>query len=234
VRRPVERTTGRSWLLRVVVTCIALTVLMGIASLALAWSRAISGADGQAADATPITMYVGTERLTIPANMVRFAGQREVGPHERIDLAVHWPSLEGYTLDRREDFLDGSADAPVLFLTVRTRQTATDSAGRFVTVYRHFLEEEALPAPEGLVGRLLSAGSGLAGEEVYFQPDAASPFATHCLAPDASGYPPLCLTEFHAGADLSVQVRFRKGLLDDWAGIRDAARMLMLRFGVVS
>ena len=33
--------------------------------------------------------------------------------------------------------------------------------------------------------------------------------------------------EIHAGNDLSVQIRFRKGLLADWAGIKSGVRVLL-------
>jgi hypothetical protein len=180
-----------------------------------------------------VSIMVGEQRLTIPANMLRFANQRTPEPQERVELAVHWPSLEGYAPALREAFLDGSADAPVLFLSIRARETATDSAGRLASVYRHFLDDTALDAPPGLVGRKLTQDSGLAGEEVFFEAGSTDPFTAHCLAADAD-VPAICLTEVHAGRSLSVQVRFRKGLLADWADIKSATRLMLLRFGVTA
>jgi hypothetical protein len=233
-RRPARRAATSAWSLRVVITCLVCAALLAVGDLALSWSRSLGDGDGRVADPTPIALFVGETRLSVPGNMIRFANQRTVGPHERVELAVHWPTLEGYSQARREAFLDGSADAPVLFLTVRRRETGTDSAGRLASVYQHFLDDEALPAPAGLVGRRLSEDSGLSGEEIYFEAGSTDPFTAHCLAPDASGYPSLCLSEVHAGSDLAVQIRFRKGLIGDWAGIKAATRLLLLRFGVVS
>jgi hypothetical protein len=233
MRRPARRASSSAWTLRVVITCLLIAGLLAGVDFALSWSRALGDADGRSTDPTPIALFVGEQRLSIPANMVRFANQRGAGPHERVELAVHWPSLEGYSPALRNAFLDGGQDAPVLYLSIRARQTATDSAGRLANVYRHFLDDTALAAPAGLVGRRLTQESGLAGEEVFFEAGSTDPFTAHCLAPDATA-PAICLSETHVGDGLSVQVRFRKGLLRDWADIKSATRLLMMRFGVTA
>lgn len=233
VRRPTRRASSTTWLLRVLTVCLAVAGLMVVGNLALSWSRLFGDADGRITDPAPVFVYVGEQRLEIPGNMIRFANQRGAGPHQHVDLAVHVPSMEGYSLERHEDFFDGSPDAPILYLTIRKRETATDSAGRLANVYRHFFEDEPLDAPPGLVGHRLSDESGLEGEEVYFEPGSANPFTVHCLPADASGYPAPCLSELHAGTSLSVQLRFRKGLLDEWITIREGAGRLLLGFGLM-
>ena len=57
---------------------------------------------------------------------------------------------------------------------------------------------------------------------------------TCCTAPDDSDYPASCITEIHAGTDLSVQIRFRKGMLANWDGIKSGVRVLLLSFGVTA
>ena len=232
-RRPSRRASSSAWSLRIVIMCLATAALLAVGDLALTWSRAFGDGSGRSSDPTPLSLFVGDQRLQIPGNMVRFTNQRAAGPHERIELAVQWPTLEGYSPANRDAFIDPSDHAPVLFMTIRTRQTASDSAGRLASVYRHFLDDTVVPAPAGLVGRKLTADSGLAGEEVFFEAGSTTPFTAHCLAP-AAGAPALCLTEIHAGTNLSVQVRFRRGLLEDWADIKSAVRLLMLRFGVTA
>lgn len=233
-RKPVRRASGLGFALKAVTLCLVMAGSLVLADLVLHWSPLLHGRDGRTGDNAPVTVFVGDQRLTIPGNMVRFANQRSVGPHERIDLAIHWPTLEGYTEARREDFLDPTANAPIIFLSVRPRETATDSAGRLANVYQHFFEEAALPAPDGLIGRRLAEDSGLKGEEVYFEAGSTDPFTTHCLPDDGSGYPAPCLTEIHASETLSVQIRFRKGMLGEWRGIKKASKALLLSFGLYS
>ncbi|WP_181702219.1 hypothetical protein [Chthonobacter albigriseus] len=233
-RKPVRRASTISWVLKITTICIALAGTLVLTDLVLNWTSLIHGRDGRTGDPSPVTVFVADQRLTIPGNMFRFQNQRAVGQHERIDLAIHWPSLEGFSEARRESFLDPTQNAPVVFLTIRPRETATDSAGRLANVYQHFFDETALEAPPGLIGRRLSEDSGLPGEEVFFEAGSTDPFTTHCLADDGSGYPAPCLTEIHAGESLSVQVRFRKGLLGEWQGIKKASKALLLSFGLFS
>ncbi len=233
VRRPIRRrTSAAAWFLRAVLTTFLLAGGVMLVNILINLSGNLDSRDGRSTDTTPIALFIGRQRLVIPANMLRFADQRNVGPHDRIDLAVHFPEMAGYTRDFRKDFLDLSADAPIVYLTIRTRDTPTDSVGRLINVYQHFFEEGTIPAPDGLVGHRMSEDSGLSGEEVFFEAGSTTPFTTHCTAPDDTEYPASCLTEIHAGNDLSVQIRFRKGLLGDWAGIKSGVRVLLLSFGV--
>jgi hypothetical protein len=233
VRTASRRASSSAWSLRILTTCLLIAGLLAVGDFMLSWSSALGSPGGRVTDPTPISITVGGQRLAIPSNMLRFANQRTPEAQERVELAVHWPSLEGYAPALREAFLDEGPNAPVLFLSIRTRQTATDSAGRLASVYRHFLDDTPLEAPAGLVGRHLTQESGLAGEEVFFEAGSTDPFTAHCLAADA-GVPAICLTEVHAGQSLSVQVRFRKGLLADWADIKSATRLLLLRLGVTA
>lgn len=232
--RPRPPRGAATWFLKMTTMCLVVAGAIVLIDLGLNWTSALNVVDGRSSDPTPVAVFLGEQRLTVPGNMIRFEDQRVVGPQERLDLAIHWPSLMGYAPETRADFLDQSAEAPIVFMTIRPRETATDSAGRLASVYQHFFEGEALPAPKGLIGRRLSEDSGLAGEEVYFEAGSTTPFTTHCLATDDSGYPAPCLTEIHAGDALSVQIRFRKGLLGEWAGIKRATRALLLTFGIFS
>jgi len=205
-----------------------------LGNILIGLSSSLEDTDGRSSDTTPVALFIGKQRLVIPANMFRFAAQRNVGPHDRIDLAVRFPEMAGYSKAFRKDFLDTGADAPIVYLTLRTRDTPTDSVGRLINVYQHFFEDGTIKAPQGLIGHRMSEESGLSGEEVFFEAGSTNPFTTHCTAPDATDYPASCLTEIHAGNDLSVQIRFRKGMLSNWDGIKSGVRVLLLSFGVTA
>lgn len=233
-RRRVSRTSSVAWLLRGTTTCIVLAGGLMLVNLVLGWTNGIDEISGRQSDPAPVTLFIGQQRLAIPANMFRFADQRGVGPHQRLDLVVHWPEMAGYSPAFKQDYLDTSAKAPLIFLSIKPRDTLTDSTGRLINVYQHFFEDGTIPAPPGLIGHRMSADSGLEGEEVFFEAGSTEPFTTHCTALDNPGFPASCLTEIHAGTDLSVQVRFRKGLLPNWAGIKAGIRVLLLSYGVTS
>ncbi len=133
VRRPAKRASATGWWLRVTTTCIVISGLLVLGDIVLGWTRKLGELDGRVSDPTPIAVFVGQSRLMIPANMFRFENQRAVGPQEHVELSVSWPEFGGYSPDRRGAFLDGSADAPILFVTIKRRDTATDSAGGSLT-----------------------------------------------------------------------------------------------------
>ncbi len=163
--------------------------LLVLGDIALGWSRKLGELDGRVSDPTPIAIFVGQSRLMIPANMFRFENQRAVGPQEHVELSVSWPEMKGFSPDRRSAFLDGSAEAPLLFLTIKHRDTATDSAGRLANIYQHFFEDGGIPAPDGLVGARLNGDSGLPGEEVFFEAGSRSRSRRIVWRPTAAAIP---------------------------------------------
>lgn len=204
-------------------------------------------------DPTPVSIEIAGRELHVPAKLIRFARQRNGGSLDQLDLAVLWPSLEGYSGARKADFDNVTASSPVIDLTIRPRQTTTDTAGRLATIYHHFFGSEASDAPDGLVGYTLTPDSGLADEIVYFESGSTRPYAVHCqtgvvtavggarpsaTAPSNAGEiapPPLCLREIHAGDDaLSVQIRYHRPLLKDWKAMDAALRHLLAAIGLAS
>ncbi|SON55596.1 hypothetical protein HDIA_2055 [Hartmannibacter diazotrophicus] len=205
---------------------------MLVINFGLRWSSDLFETEDKSSDPTPLAVSVNGMRLTVPANMIRYGNERREGEVLRLDLQIHWPSLEGYTSATAKDFADTSATPPFFYLTIQKQQSATDSAGRLSSVYQHFFTDDRLKAPEGLVGRKLSEDSGLPGEEVYFEPGSTRPFTVHCMREDGTGYPTTCISEVNASGGLSVQLRFRRGLLPEWRELSRAMNALMVRFGV--
>ena len=76
---------------------------------------------GKSGDRSPVAIVIAGETLTIPANMIRFPATRGGGTFESVDLLLHWPSLEGYSEDRTDDFRDGSTLAPLVYVTIAPR-----------------------------------------------------------------------------------------------------------------
>ena len=47
-------------------------------------------------DAAPVDVTIAGERLTLAANMIRSGRARNGGAMERVDLAIHWPTMSGH------------------------------------------------------------------------------------------------------------------------------------------
>jgi hypothetical protein len=185
---------------------------------------------GLTSDPTPVELAIGTERLAIPANMIRYARTRRGGPVERADLALLWPGLEGYSDLLAESFKDSSPSAPIVYATVAARDSPLDSTARLDSVYARFFVGKALPGPSGLVGRQLDAGSGYEGEVVYFAPADPRPFVARCLAESTPDVPPTCLRDVNFGRSLSLLYRFNRDLLGDWRALDTGVQKLAARF----
>ncbi len=232
VRRRRAQGSDGGWTFRILTFCLMIAGTLLVVDYAIRWSGEFHGENDRSVTPTPIPVDVAGTRLMIPANMIRYEGQRRGEPLGRVDLMVHWPTMTGYSVERRADFADDGDTPPFFALTIQQRQAATDSAGRLSSVYQHFFTDRRVEAPAGLVGRELSEDSGLAGEEVFFEAGSTSPFTVHCMRDDGSGFPTNCMSEFHAGETLSVQLRFRKGLLPHWREITRQTRALLTGFGV--
>jgi hypothetical protein len=215
----------------------ALLILLGLLTLAAtAWGInatienyrdriALRGLDGRP---SPVSLTIGGEPLTIPANMIRFRPDRRGGALDRVSLLVHWPTLEGFSEELADDFKDTSTDAPLIYLTIAPRDTDLDSSERLASVYEHFFAGPVVAGPAGLVGRKMKADSPYAGEIVFFQPRGSTPFVARCMADSTPDIPSTCIRDVNFGRGLSMLYRFNRTRLADWrrldAGLYALAR----------
>jgi len=179
-----------------------------------------------------VALTVGGEALTIPANMIRFRSERRGGAVEEIDLALHWPSLEGFSEGFAAAFEDTSPDAPLVFVTITARATELDATARLASVYARFFEGSPIPGPAGLVGRSLAPDSGYRGEVIFFTPNGQAPFVTRCIAEATAEIPATCLRDVNVGTGLSMLYRFNKARLGDWQAMDGALQKLVAGFFV--
>jgi len=177
-------------------------------------------------DGKPLLVHltIGGEMLTVPADLIRFRGERRGGTIDAVDLALHWPSLEGdgFASD------DTSPAAPLVFLTLSARASEFDANARLATVYSRFFIGTPISGPAGLIGRSLASDSGYRGEVVFVTPDAR--FATRCLAEPTAEIPATCLRDVNIGAGLSMLYRFDKARLAEWQAMDGALQRLVLGF----
>jgi hypothetical protein len=182
---------------------------------------------GLSDDPTPVKLVIGSEQLAIPANMLRLAKTRQGGPVERADLALHWPTLQGYSPALADSFKLGTPSAPIVYVTISLRDSALDSTARLDQVYARFFVDKPLPGPNGLVGRRLGRDSGYEGEIVYFAPSEPRPFVARCSDEANAEVPSTCLRDVNFGHGLSVLYRFNRNILGDWrtldAGVQGLA-----------
>lgn len=170
----------------------------------------------------PVVITVGAEELAVPANMIADAGQRRGGSQERLDLTLHWPTLDGYNASNASLFARNDArllqawiaPGPGVFDPASgTAQTATRSGEL------DGLMEEIRPVAGGLFARAFAATSPYAGEEIAYEAAAIADgglprFAARCEISKEEAA--TCLRRVALAGGLTLTYRFPRALLTEW------------------
>ncbi len=217
---------------------IAFAILAVIAVTAIAYGvdRAIEqyhdrmALRGLKGKSSPVRVIIADEPLVIPANMIRFRNERRGGQLDKVDLLLHWPSLDGFTGNRAEEFRDTTPSAPLIFAVLRPRTSEIDSDKRLSSIYERFFEGPKLAGPANLIGRHLNADSGYRDEIVFHAPPGTAPFVTRCLAKATREIPATCIRDVNMGYGLTLQYRFNRTHLADWRSMDDRLKRLFGQF----
>ncbi|MGH6676428.1 MAG: hypothetical protein ACRECE_09445, partial [Xanthobacteraceae bacterium] len=170
----------------------------------------------------------------VPPMAIRTAIQRRAGPHERIDLAFLWPSLQptppGSLADSKPlHTIDGSKSAaltgntPVadadgrLFVTIAALGSLLPPAERLRYVYPRYVEDEASAGADGLAVLPFRAGTPYDGQDLIYFAEKPNRFFTLCTR-DTTILTGMCIYERVVGA-ADVTLRFPRDWLKDWRGV---------------
>lgn len=212
-------------------TSVVVITLLALASLAINVYGRLYGAQlALAGHSDSLDVYditIGRDLTHLTANTIRFEPQRRDGSAERVDLQLHWPSMEGYSRARRLDFDDVGRAQSLLFLQISQSTMSRDMSGRVEPIYQHLLTGPTEAGPAGLQLHHFKPGTGFEGE-VLLTSDTpeGKPYAIRCLIPTADKLASSsdCQRDIHVGEDLSVLYRFSSKMLPDWKQIDEAVR----------
>jgi len=183
---------------------------------------------GYTTSTQPYAIGIGSDVVTVPANMIRMNDQRHPGISNRLDLYIHWPTMSGFADGLASAFNDiDPATNSIIFVSLLPRATSADMAGRFDAVYRNVLAGPVTDAGSGLKQAPLSPEHGYIDEEIIFSaPDMRTGrrFVVRCQDDAATDHVVVapCETDIHFGETLTAQIRFPTRLLSDWARINAA------------
>ena len=200
------------------------------------WPTWPSGPVSLDAPAIPIT--VANVLFDVPPRAIRAAVQRHAGPHERIDLAFMWPSLEapqpqGKDADQgaaeiKNEATPSAADlSHHLFVTIAGLGPVLPPAERLRNIYPHYAESQASDGPDGLAILPFRAGTPYQGEDLVYLAANPEQFFARCtrLVGTVRG---TCLHERLIDT-AEVTVRFPRAWLDDWRNVAPGIDRLMAR-----
>ena len=194
------------------------------------WYGELISRGGQTSDLSLRKIVIANDVVNVPANMIRFANQRNATSLPRLDLYAQWPSLSGYSDALANDFDSLADDAPLLFVSLEPRSMSKDMTGRIEAIYGHFFGGPPVDAGNGLVRRAFSSRTAFFSEDLYYEADSPYPFAARCIRESDKIAAPFCIRDIHIGHDLMLTYRFHANLLPQWMTLDRAVRQ---KFGAM-
>ncbi len=204
--------------------CMALALLAGATLLLVHLKGGDIARAGHSVDTRSREIQIGNDVLDVPANVVRFAGQRRAASAERLDLYFHWPRMEGYSDALGAEFDSPTVNPAIVFVTLEPRSMRLDMSGRIGPIYSRFMSGPEREGGYGLVRRSLSAEGGFVDEELWYEANSPYPFAARCVKEGTGGSTPYCLRDIQMGRGLAVTYRFHRSLMPHWMVLEDAVR----------
>ena len=187
----------------------------------------VGGTDAET-DPSPVALSVGAISLNVPRNMIRnhpFAR----GSVSELELRMYWPTMEGFSEQRADDFRSNDDRSNVIYATLRPFGGSMSPQERMRLVYSRLLEYPPSAGPGGLIATPFAAGHGYDGEVLFTPGVPDSPFAARCT-PEIASVPATCIVEFRSDNGIDVIYRFRRHLLSRWKAIDAAMRAKVASF----
>lgn len=204
---------------------LALLVAVG-ASIALGahWYGPTIAMGGHSEDRNLHQITIGNNMLSVPANEIRFDHARADRAASRLDLYLHYPSMEGYSSVRSAAFNLATDQKELIFLSFEESSMSRDMSGRLEPIYRALIEPTPARLEAGLQVYAFTQQSGYRDEELIISNDAL-PFVARCLTPSKSiDMAAPCERDLQFAEGLTLTYRFPRALLEHWQDMEAAIR----------
>lgn len=209
-------------------TTVLICLILAASVFCLYW---ISGYAGEKISLAGHTMDTSTRRIVIksdvitaPANMIRYPSQRRLIESNRLDLYLHWPSMEGYSEARNSSFNNVEDSSDIVFVSLAPRFSAFDMTARIDPIYRKFFIGSPKEIGNELLAHDLDPKAGFIDEYLIVQKNSPYPFSARCVRAVDGWTKPYCIRDIHIGNNLSLTYRFHKKLIKNWLALDQTVR----------
>jgi len=181
-----------------------------------------------------VEAVVGATRVVFSSAYARDDAGAAGGYTDRLALIARFPDFAPLGPQDKAQAVRAPASrpAPLVFLTLSTKDDGVDPAERPLALYARFFEEEVADGPGGLILRQFERDSPYDLEQIYLAPPDGRAFFARCPK-SAEARPgvttPMCLTLLRVG-DIDVELRYAPGLLSNWDALARGARALVSKF----
>ncbi|MFN3548478.1 MAG: hypothetical protein ACK4U0_13390 [Mesorhizobium sp.] len=211
-------------MVRVFAAFVLLALLSAMISVGGKWiGRSIAMA-GHTEDATPREIVIGNNVIVVPANAIRFEGDRRDGVASSLRLYLRWPELRGYAAETRDDFNHAGGSRNILFVSFEPQIMSRDMSGRYDPIYSSLIETPGTPAPAGLTSHDFKPQTGYLDERLVVGPEEnGRRFVARCLTGTVAAESLAdCERDLAVGDHLALVYRFPSRLLGDWRRLEAA------------
>jgi hypothetical protein len=173
-----------------------------------------------------IPVSVGDAKFRVPANYLPLASTRNGGAVDEISLAAVLPDFAGFSLGVAGPYGTNAPDSPVVHMSLRAGAPIPIEAERYRRIYAPQLEDEnGGDGPAGLRELKFRAGTGYSGQDLF-----SGMVTILCDKPGADTPSPNCIRDYALPNGLTLNYRFKRAHLADWAAIDKAVRTLIASF----
>lgn len=180
----------------------------------------------------PVGFVVGGVRFAVPTNFTVFPRDRRGGDRDEVSLYALWPTLNGYTPARRDDFIENAKDTRRIDILISARTSAFTEAERIDELYLpQTNDRRGTRTPYQLVKysfrdqRANVPTSGYSDTELYLGETAdGAVMALFCFHEREDLKSPECWREYEIAPTVSVSYRFKKPYLAEWQAIDSRVR----------
>lgn len=204
--------------------CLFMAIATVVIYAAAAYYGSLIAKGGHSASGRVHQIVLGNDLVNVSENMIRFNSQRKSGDLARLDLYLHWPSMEGFSDARSGAFTSIDPSTPIIYAAIEPRDMSSDMSGRVSSIYETFFSGPPVDAGNGLVRRTFSSNSAYFSEDLYYEVGSPYPYAARCIRESDRLAGSFCIRDIHIGSDLMVTYRFHASLLGDWMAMDHSIR----------
>ena len=211
----------------ITVATLALAILTIAFNMTGRWFGDRIALAGHTSSTETFEIAIGQDRLSVPANTIRFAQARLSGETDRLDLYLSWPEMTGYSAATAHRFNDLGQPGQLIFIQLSQSTMSRDMSGRIEPIYTGLFEGDGQPFDGGLSLHRLRADSGYDGEVMLTGKRAGQPdYAVRCILSGGNRAPSNadCQRDIFIGRDLSILYRFSSTLLPHWEKLDQSVR----------
>lgn len=167
-------------------------------------------------------VIINRDIASLPANMIRYPSQRRIKESKKLDLYVHWPTLDGYSEELKSVFNGIQISSQIIFITLLPRFSDLDMSARIGPIYENFLIGPQTPVGDNLVSRQLDPENGFINEYLIVEKNNPNPFSARCEKPGSNGRAAYCIRDINIGESLSLTYRFHSDLIPQWLDLEQS------------